>query len=185
MVLTESVTFAPPHGPLSFLISSIVSVYCRLNWRPSKTWCSRSRALSMVRSNHMSKDVALIRSSLGWKNYPYFRPLMFTLVCEHSYVYLTYRAMSDKRVEYKAGFGIKARSWHRCIKVVRMKLDKRLKCDAESDASVSDPAATLKSIFSANKFWPTVLAPFCLSGILVEMRFWNFQIFIITLLPML
>ena len=27
-----------------------------------------------------------------------------------SYDYLTYRAMSDKRVEYKAGFGTKARS---------------------------------------------------------------------------
>ena len=59
--------------------------------------------------------------------------------------------MSDKRVEYKAGFGTKARSLHRCIKVARMKLDKWLKCDAESDASDSDPAATLKSIFSANK----------------------------------
>ena len=33
-----------------------------------------------------------------------------------------------------------------------MKLDKRLKCDAESDASTSVPAATLKLIFSANKF---------------------------------
>ena len=60
--------------------------------------------------------------------------------------------MSDKRVEYKAGFGTKARSRHRCIKVAGIKLDKRLKCDAESDASDSDPAATLKSIFSANKF---------------------------------
>ena len=37
------------------------------------------------------------------------------------------------------------------MKVARTKLDKRLKCDAESDASHSDPAATLKSIFSANK----------------------------------
>ena len=44
--------------------------------------------------------------SAGMKNYPYFRPVMFTLV----YDYLTYRAMSDKRVEYKAGFGTKARS---------------------------------------------------------------------------
>ena len=60
--------------------------------------------------------------------------------------------MSDKRVEYKAGFGTKPRSWHRCIEVARMKLDKWLKCDAESDASTSVPAATFKLIFSANKF---------------------------------
>ena len=40
-------------------------------------------------------------------------------------------------------------------------------------------AATLKLIFSANKFWPTVLAPFYLSGILVEILFWNFQLFIL------
>ena len=69
-----------------------------------------------------------------------------------SYVYLTYRAMSDKRVEYKAGFGTKPRSWYRCIEVARMKLDKRLKCDADSDASTSVPADTLKLIFSANTF---------------------------------
>ena len=37
LVLDESVTFALPHGPLSFLISSVVSVHCRLNRRPSKT----------------------------------------------------------------------------------------------------------------------------------------------------
>ena len=60
--------------------------------------------------------------------------------------------MSDKRVEYKAGFGTKPRKWHRCIEVARMKLDKRLICDAESDASNPVPADTLKLIFSANKF---------------------------------
>ena len=109
----------------------------------SKTRRSRLRPLSMVRSNHVSKDVMLIPSSLGWINYPYFRPLMFTLVCEYSaFVYLTYRAMPDKRVEYNAGFGTKPRSWHRCIEVARIKLDKRLKCDAESDASNPVPAAT-------------------------------------------
>ena len=137
LVLAKSVTFALSHGPLSFLISSVVSVYCPLNRRPSKTWCSPSRPLWMVRSSHVSKDVALIRSSLGWTNYPYFRPVMFTRLRALSYVYLTYRAMSesDKRVEYKAGFGTKAHSWHRCIVVARMKLDKWLKCDADSDAS--------------------------------------------------
>ena len=186
LVLDESLTFALRHGPLSFLISSVVSVYSRLNRRPSKIRRSRSRPLSMVRSNHVSKDVMLICFSLGWINYPYFRPLMFTLVCEYyAFIYLTYRAMPDKRVEYKAGFGTKPWSWHRCIEVVRIKLDKRLKCDAESDASNPVPAATLKLIFSANKCWPTVLAPFCLSGILVEILLWNFQLFIITLLPML
>ena len=83
--------------------------------------------------------------------------------------------MSDKRVKYKAVFGTKPRSCHRCIEVARIKLDKRLKCDAESDASTSVPAATLKLIFSANKFSPTVLAPFCLSGILVEILFEMFR----------
>ena len=94
-------------------------------------------------------EYTIIRSSLDLINYPYFRPLMFTLVCEYS-VLLTY--LSDKRVEYKAGFGTKPRSWHGCIEVARMKLDKRLKCDADSDASTSVPAAILKLIFSANKF---------------------------------
>ena len=37
LVLDESLTFALPDGPLSFLISSVVSAYCRLNRRPSKT----------------------------------------------------------------------------------------------------------------------------------------------------
>ena len=60
--------------------------------------------------------------------------------------------MSDKRVEYKAGFGTNQRSWLQCIEVVRMKPDNQLKCDAESDASTSVPAAILKLIFSANKF---------------------------------
>ena len=60
--------------------------------------------------------------------------------------------MSDKPVEYKAGFGTKPRSWHRCIEVARMKLDKRLKYDAKSDASNPVHAATLKLIFSANTF---------------------------------
>ena len=52
-----------------------------------------------------------------------------------------------------------------------MKLDKRLKCDAESDDSNPVHAATLKLIFSAYKFGPTVLAPFYVSGILVEILF--------------
>ena len=55
--------------------------------------------------------------------------------------------MSAKRVEYKAGFGTKLTSMHR---VARMKLDKRLKCDAESDASNPVHAASLKLFFSAN-----------------------------------
>ena len=157
-------------------------VYCRLNRRPSKTRCSRSRALSMVGSNHVSKGRRAHSLFAGLKKLSVFSPgHVYTRLRALSFVYLIYRAMSDKRVEYKAGFGTKARSWHRCIKVARTKLDKRLKCDAESDACDSDPAATLKSIFSANKFWPTVVAPFCLSGILVEKCFWNFQIFIITI----
>ena len=65
------------------------------------------------------------------------RSCLHSFASPPSYVYLTYRAMSDKRVEYKAGFGTKPRSWHRCIEVARMKLDKRLKCDADSDASTS------------------------------------------------
>ena len=89
----------------------------------------------------------------GLKKLSVFSPAhVYTRLRVPSYVYLTYRAMSSKRVEYKAGFGTNIRSGYRCIKVARMKLDKRLKCDAESDASDSDPAATLKSIFSANKF---------------------------------
>ena len=35
---------------------------------------------------------------------------VYTRLRAPSYVCLTYRAMSDKRVEYKAGFGTKARS---------------------------------------------------------------------------
>ena len=116
LVSDESLTFALPHGPLSFLISSVVSVYSRLNRKPSKT--CRSRPLSMVRSNHVSKHIVLIRSSLARINYPYFRPLMFTLVCEYSVLRLPNISLYIRHtMEYKAGFGTKPRSRHRCIEV--------------------------------------------------------------------
>ena len=47
----------------------------------------------------------------GLKKLSVFSPAhVYTRLRAPSYVYLTYRAMSDKRVEYKAGFGTKARS---------------------------------------------------------------------------